>query len=115
MSTWPPTEDHWQMSTGPPTEGHWRVSTGPPTEGHWQVSTGPPTEGHWQVSTGPPTEGHWLVSALVSVTPSAEQTQQALAGQLTMELGLQSQNAAENAAFLVGALCRPGGFPKRGS
>ena len=72
------------------------------------------------MSTGPLTEGHWQVSAWVSDTPLAVQTWQALAGQSTMELGLQSQtsrskDAAENVAFLVGALCRPGGFHTKGT
>ena len=106
-------EDHWQVSTGPPIEDRWQVSTGPPTEDQWQVSTGTPTEGHWLLLTGPPTEGHWLVSA----TPLAEQTRQALAGQLTMELGLQSQTSgsqdtAKNVAFLMGHFV--GRVPQKG-
>ena len=110
MLTGPPTEDHWQVSTGPPTEDNWQVSTGPPTEGHWQVSTGPPTEGHWQVLTGPPTEGHWQVLA-----PGCR-TAEPWVVERNSEEGRQtsgSLDAAENVAFYVWELCRPGGFPRK--
>ena len=69
------------------------------------------------MSTGLPTENHWLVLAWVSSMPSEEQTQQASAGQLTVELQSQTsgcQDVAENIAFLVEALCRQGGFPGKG-
>ena len=96
------------------TEGHWQVSTGPPTKGTWQLTTRPPTKGTWQLSTGPPTEGHWQVLGLwLRPGLGARLWLELRYGLRPLSLTSGSQDVDGLVAFLVGALCRPAGCPRK--
>ena len=123
----------WQQTTsaGPPTEEQtmdlaWvqeQASAGPPTEVQEQAPSGPPTEGHWQVLAGLRLRSGlgarlWLrpgLGARLWLRPG-------LGARLWLELryGLRplsltsgSQDVDGLVTFLVGALCRTGGFPRK--